>query len=103
MPSSSQASNAGVLSALKNVVSQSRELSSQIQLVHCETQEGRSGQQLAVRALLLGEQAGGYFRSGLSTSDPAEIKSDLAQAVTLSEAAQSAAAHAIKLLSHPQL
>jgi hypothetical protein len=99
VPNSSQINHTKVLGALQNLIDQTRKVSTQIGLVHCETQNGRSGQQLAIISLRLGEQACGYLHAGLATTDPEKIKTDLAQAVTYAQASQNDGTHAIKRLS----
>ena len=84
VPGSRHGHNSEMLAALEEVVDQSREVSAQVRLVHCQTTNGRAGQQLALHALALAEQAGGYLRAGLSSSDPDKTKADLSQGVTLS-------------------
>jgi hypothetical protein len=88
-----------MLEALEEVVDQSREVSAEVRLVHCQTQDGRAGQQLVLHALALVEQANGYVRAGLSTSDPDKVKADLSQGVALARASMAAGAQAVKLLS----
>jgi hypothetical protein len=88
-----------MLEALEEVVDQSREVSAEVRLVHCQTQDGRAGQQLVLHALALVEQANAYVRAGLSTSDPDKIKADLSQGVALARASMAAGAQAVKLLS----
>ena len=99
VPGSRHGNNSEMLAALEDVVDQSREVSAQVRLVHCQTKDGRAGQQLALHALALAEQAGGYLRAGLSTSDPDKTKADLSQGATLSKASLDAGAQAVKLLS----
>jgi hypothetical protein len=91
--------NTGVLAALGNFVDQSRKLSTEIGLVDCKTKNGRLGQQLAIHSLLLGEQASGYLHTGLTTTDPEQVRTNLARSMTVSQMSQSAGTHAVKLLA----
>ena len=99
VPGSRHGPNPEMLAALEEVVDQSRELSAQVRLVHCQTTNGRAGQQLALHALALAEQAGGYLRAALSSSDPDKTRADLSQGVTLSRESLNTGADAVKLLS----
>lgn len=96
---SSRSNDTKALAALESLIDQTRKVSVQIGHVHCETQNGRSGQQLAIVSLRLGEQACDYLQAGLATSDPEKLKADLAQAATYARASESNGSRAIKLLS----
>ena len=91
--------NSEMLAALTEVVDRSREVSAQVRLVHCQTQDGRDGQHLALHALALAEQAGSYLRAGVSSAETAKTKADLSQGVKLAQASLNAGAQAVKLLS----
>lgn len=91
--------NSEMLAALTGVVDRSREVSAQVRLVHCQTQDGRDGQHLALHALALAEQAGSYLRAGVSSAETAKTKADLSQGVKLAQASLHAGAQAVKLLS----
>lgn len=95
----SQVDRPKLLHALERLVTQTRTVSSQIAQVHCDTENGRAGQRLAIQSLRQAEQAGGHLQAGLVTSDPEKIKADLTSAETTGTASQAAAAHAIRLLS----
>jgi hypothetical protein len=89
----------GLRKAFENTIKQSRELRAGIARVHCDTQDGRGGQELALRALLLTEQAVTHLLTALSTSDRNQVNASLTESENLAGAAQKAAEQSLTLLT----